>query len=169
MVFIKEILPNPAGKDTVGEWIAVWNDGNEAISLSGWSIKDASSKTFRFSNQTISPNQELQLGYQLTHINLNNDGDALTLYDSQGEIVDELSYSGPVGEDETILGSVFSKNLVTEANAAAPSLNQLAFSGQAINNYQFSPLLIAFGLSLTFGIGAAILVKNLLEKQRWRK
>ena len=48
MIIIKEVLPNPVGQDTTGEWLTLLNDGSEAVNLRGWSVKDASGKKFIF-------------------------------------------------------------------------------------------------------------------------
>src|SRR3989344_3202059 len=101
MVFIKELLPNPAGKDTAGEWLTLVNNGEESVSLQGWSVKDISGKLFVFGNQIILPNQELKLPYSLTRINLNNDGDTITLTDAYGAKIDELAY-GQASKEEII-------------------------------------------------------------------
>ena len=80
MIYIKEVLPNPVGRDTEGEWIKIVNTGDNSIDMSGWKVYDASGKTFSFKQgYSIAPNKEATLTYQETRIVLNNSGDTLTL------------------------------------------------------------------------------------------
>jgi hypothetical protein len=93
VVIIKEFLPNPEGKDTLGEYIILKNEGETSINLFGWKLKDKSGKTFRL-NGILDSNQELKLPYSETKITLNNNGEVLELIDKNGTIADELSYIG---------------------------------------------------------------------------
>lgn len=161
MVIIKEALPNPSGKDTAGEWIGIFNDGEASVNLSGWSLKDTSGKKFIFGNQTVLPNQELKLPYSATRINLNNDGDTITLYDAEGQKIDELSY-GQVGEEEIVSSSKVMPPVETKQLTGTSPLAAQALDGGTISAETINPLLIALGLALVFGIGAAILTKRLV-------
>ncbi len=40
-VVINEVMANPIGKEPEQEWIELYNDGNEAVDLEGWTIEDA--------------------------------------------------------------------------------------------------------------------------------
>lgn len=162
MVFIKELLPNPAGKDTAGEWLALFNDGNKAVSLHGWSLKDAGGKKFTIGAESLPPNQELKLPYSLTRINLNNDGDTVTLYDAQGAPVDEVSY-GQVAEEEIVVSSKVVPPVESQQSIDTSPLAAQAFTGTTISAGTINPLLIALGLALTFSIGTAILTKKLIN------
>ena len=53
MVFFKEVLPNPVGEDAGGEWIKLVNTEEDITSLAGWSIKDASGKTYFLSSKSV--------------------------------------------------------------------------------------------------------------------
>lgn len=162
MVFIKELLPNPVGKDTAGEWLALFNDGSDAINLRGWSLKDAGGKKFTIGAESLPPNQELKLPYSLTRINLNNDGDTVTLYNAQGALVDEVSY-GQVAEEEIIVSSKVAPPALPQQSIDASPLAAQAFTGTTISAGAVNPLLIALGLALAFGIGTAILTKKLIN------
>ena len=164
MVFIKELLPNPAGKDTAGEWFALFNDGSETVSLHGWSAKDAGGKKFTFGTDSLPPNQELKLPYLLTRINLNNDGDTLALYNAQGAPVDELSY-GQVAEEEIVISSKVAPPVTPQQAIDVSPLTAQAFTGTTISAETINPLLIALGLALTFSIGTAILTKKLIHPE----
>jgi len=45
-VYISTLLPNPAGDDTLGEYIEIRNTGCVAVDISGYRIFDASGKTY---------------------------------------------------------------------------------------------------------------------------
>lgn len=167
MVYFKEVLPNPAGFDTEGEWIKIINAGEERIDLSGWSISDSSGKTFSFFSispdaRTLLPRKELILDYKITKIGLNNDGDVLTLRSASGEIKDEISYTGPVGDDEIIFAAQFSPETSTPENL---TLQNLANIETAISeSVNIVPIFTAILISLVFGAGVAMLVKGIILK-----
>jgi hypothetical protein len=98
---IKEFLPNPVGSDKKGEYIKLFNDGGNIVSLSGWQIKDASGKTFNLSGD-LSAGKELILPYSKTKIALNNNGEQVFLYDNAGKLVDKLDYIGQAEEGQII-------------------------------------------------------------------
>jgi len=117
MVFIKELLPNPVGPDTDGEWIKIVNTGDESVDVHGWSLSDTSGKTFSFQKGTsISSMTEITLKYSQTKIQLNNNGDTLKLRNSVGETVDTLAYSGQVSDDEIIIAERFLE-VTTDTNS----------------------------------------------------
>lgn len=161
MVIIKELLPNPIGKDAAGEWITLLNDGDAEANLRGWSVKDASNKKFVFGSETLLAGQELKLPYSLTRITLNNDGDTVSLWDERGSKVDELSY-GQVSEEEVVVSAKIA-SVAEPQQLAASALAAQEFAGSKITGEAINPLLIALGVALTFGIVAAILTKKLLE------
>jgi len=118
-MFISEVLPNPKGKDTESEWIELFNDQSSAVALDGWKIKDKSGKTYLIKDKNISANGFLVLDYSQTKISLNNDGDEVYLYDSNGIIKDSFIYSGSYKDDvsasrEGNIGNVFQSALSTK-------------------------------------------------------
>lgn len=158
MLYFKEALPNPVGRDTEGEWVKLITDGGESIDLDGWHFKDASGKTFSLSG-TISSGEELVLPYSLTRISLNNDGDKLALINPEGETADEFSY-GAVGEDEIVVAQRFVENVEdigTTQNVGGIGNENLI--GQ-INrtNWDFSPVFIALALAAVFSFGVGYLL-----------
>lgn len=161
MIIIKELLPNPAGKDTAGEWISLLNNGEEAVNLRDWSLTDTSNKKFIFGNETILPNQELKFPYSLTRITLNNDSDTVSLWDGVGRKIDELSY-GQAGEEEVVVSAKLTPPVETQQLIASPLAAQ-EFAGSKISSEVLNPLLVALGLALAFGFAAAYLTKKLLE------
>ena len=95
-------MPNPIGKDTEGEYIKIFNNSATETNLNGWSIKDASGKSFIFNSQLIKTNQELTIDYKTTGINLNNTGETIYLLNTHGKLIDQLSFSGAAKEGQVI-------------------------------------------------------------------
>lgn len=82
------------------EWIQISNIGSSPVSLDGWKIEDEGSKhTYIFQAYTLDAgstvtvftgkgtNSEIELYWQLDDPILNNDGDAVYLYDDSGKLV----------------------------------------------------------------------------------
>jgi hypothetical protein len=101
-MFINEFLPNPIGKDTEGEWIELFNGGENAVNLNGWQIKDASGKTFFFKNK-IDPGEYLVFDYKTTKISLNNNTETLFLYDPKGNLIDKAEFAGAAPEGKSLI------------------------------------------------------------------
>jgi hypothetical protein len=102
MVYFSALMPNPAGAEAGNEWIALQNDGTQPVFLDDWSLKDESGKVFIIRNLWIEAGAEIRLGRPLTKIVLGNSGDALTLYDATGKVVDYLEYRRAVKEEEVL-------------------------------------------------------------------
>jgi len=102
-MIISEFLPNPIGKDTEGEWFELFNDGSQQVNLSGWFVKDASGKKFTFSGVTINSGSYLRVDYSTSRISLNNNGETIYLYDSSGNLVDEVGYQGSAPEGQSLV------------------------------------------------------------------
>jgi len=102
-MIIKEFLPNPLGKDADGEYIKLFNDGTTTADLNGWQIKDASGAVFKLNNYKLASHQELILDYKTTKITLNNNGETIFLYDNRNQLIDKLSFSGPVKKGTVII------------------------------------------------------------------
>ncbi len=99
-IVISEILPNPVGSDTDGEWIELKNNQMSSVDLVGWILEDASGHGFFISkslaNTDIAPNGFYTLDYAQTKITLNNYTDVIVLKRPDGVIADRISYSGLV-------------------------------------------------------------------------
>lgn len=99
LVAISELLPNPTGSDTAGEWIELYNAGDVAQPLAGWTLKDASGKTYMFTDQSVPAHGFLVLPYSTTKISLNNSGDTIFLYDAFGALTDSFPYAQTMKDD----------------------------------------------------------------------
>ena len=150
MIYIKELLPNPIGRDADGEWIRLVNAGGEPVRLTGWQIRDEGGKKFILSTEELLPQGELELAFGATRISLNNDRDTITLYDSESREVDSLSYNS-VTEGETVVAERFKKEIITKEPLAAS--NELALREGVINHgYELWPILI--GIVIAFSAAA---------------
>jgi len=96
-----------AGSDLTnlnGEFVTIINNGNEAIDLSGWSLKDQATHFYYFENIVLEPGESLVI-YTGSGSNTatevfwnsdepiwNNNGDTVFLFDSEGNLVTSLSF-----------------------------------------------------------------------------
>lgn len=127
-MLIKEFLPNPIGQDADGEYIKLFNDGNLPVNLAGWSVKDASGKTFNLTD-SLDGGRELLLPYLQTKVSLNNNGEQIFLYDNAGKLADELSYSGQAEEGQIIVKKqLVTSELANSENEKLNSMNQINYS-----------------------------------------
>ena len=97
-VVINEVLPKT--DDVSGEWIELYNNGSDPISLDRWSISNTSGTTKTFmmnASATIQPKNFLLLNESQTGITLNKDGDTIKLLDEKNNAIDSQSYPGILG------------------------------------------------------------------------
>ncbi|MEW6610271.1 MAG: lamin tail domain-containing protein [Patescibacteria group bacterium] len=92
-IVINELLPNPLGDDTSGEWIELKNENEDEVSLTGCVLSDESGARYTFTTQSapIPPRGFLLLPRTLTKIVLNNDGDTIFLT-FQGYTITQTHY-----------------------------------------------------------------------------
>jgi len=106
-IIVNEILPNPKGDDSQGEFIELKNLGATDIDLTGWKIGDASSKRYTikaadFASVILKPKELFILYRKMTGIALNNSGtEAAKIFSPDGALVHQIEYSGTAAEDES--------------------------------------------------------------------
>ena len=163
MVFFKEVLPNPIGEYAGSEWIKLVNTEEDITSLAGWSIKDASGKTY-FLNTSINGRTELLLEYSITGITLNNTDETLTLTDSNGNVVDTLTYP-QAGDDEIIIADRFLDSTAGQ-EMGAPTLNELAIKGneKIVSGGELSAIAIALAIAIVSGFAVGVFIKKRQEQ-----
>lgn len=90
MLRISEVMPNPAsGK----EWVELTSlDPENAIALDGCTIHDSKSRILTITKATLDPTASKFLVIQFPSSHLNNDGDAVSLYDPSGQLLDTMTY-----------------------------------------------------------------------------
>jgi hypothetical protein len=112
-VVINEVLPNPEGDDdqggTDGEWVELYNRGNQGTDLAGWYIEDAASNTQEiipantFNNRTYIGAPGSYLEWVVVFMDwsmLNNGGDVVYLFDNEGNRVDRRSFDASDNDDD---------------------------------------------------------------------
>jgi len=159
MIYINEWLPNPAGRDSDGEWVEIFNSGTESINCSGWQLKFKDSKSTTIGG-IVSPESFLVIRRPKFSLTLHNENGGISLVDSRGNIIDAQSFVGQAPE-----GKSFSRNSEGVFMFSDPTPGQEnIFSGQAnliSNNYPLGQLLNKpFGLldliSLILGVGIVL-------------
>ncbi|HEX5692429.1 MAG TPA: lamin tail domain-containing protein [Roseiflexaceae bacterium] len=106
-IVIAHVEYDPQGSDREGEYVLIRNETNEAVDLSGWTLRDSDNKhTFTFPAFTVPPGAEVRLwsgSGAADAANLywgsrgaiwNNLGDTAFLLDASGNEVSRLSYGG---------------------------------------------------------------------------
>ncbi len=86
-VIINEFLLQP--NDGEKEWIEIYNDSEVSVDLTGWTLEDGTGKIFALTSTLEAKNF---LVIELTTSKLNNDGDAVIIKNTSGEIIDEVYY-----------------------------------------------------------------------------
>lgn len=171
-MIISEFLPDPAGKDTGGEWMELFNNGASPINLKGWAIKDASGKTFKFTKETpVEPGTYLKIDYLTSKISLNNNGETIFLYDLSGSLIDKAEYSGKALEGQPLIrqGDKFIFNNPKSANEetsnnALPSINNYSAEAAVLNSggyFNFSAILAGVFIALILSVIFVIVLKNI--------
>lgn len=100
---LSEIYPNTLGQDETEEYIKLFNFGTKQVPLQGWSVQDASLKTFTFKDGVINPNSELTLSRPTSKITLNNTSETVRLFNPNGSLVDEQTYENAKQGSKLIL------------------------------------------------------------------
>ena len=92
---IRAFMPNPTGKDAVGEWIELFNSTGETLNLSGWFLDDGAgaSKPFPIPNDTyLEPGASMIL--KGIGLSLKNSQDVVRLLDPNHDVKQTVAYSG---------------------------------------------------------------------------
>lgn len=94
---LTEIFPAPAADDSVGEWIELFNKGDNVVNLGNWMLADISKKDSPYlipDTVLLKPGEYKTFPKSDTKISLNNTSDQIFLADFNGDIVDSASYEG---------------------------------------------------------------------------
>lgn len=108
-VILNEIMANEPGSDTGGEYIELVNVGGTSVSLSGWTLWDATSSRHTFASGTsLAPGKAIVVFADAANIpaglsnavaastgtlSLNNTGDTVTLKNSSGTAITAYTYA----------------------------------------------------------------------------
>lgn len=105
-IIINEILPNPEGSDSDGEFIELYNESGEEVDLENWQIGDSSSQyvisSDDFISTIISANSYFTIYGDISGISLNNSGgETVSLYQPNEDLLDTIIYSESALESES--------------------------------------------------------------------
>jgi hypothetical protein len=97
-VQLNELLPNPSGSDTTGEYIELYNPTIQTINLDGCFLKlGANGKQYSFlATDTLAPHEYKSYGYSTTGLQLVNTGGEVWLVSS----IEETIVTYPVSSDD---------------------------------------------------------------------
>lgn len=104
-VVFESLLPNPAGEDTLGEYIELRNIGCTAIDIGNYTLSDASGKSYSIPSSTsLSSHESRKFFYSETKIALNNTGnESVSLKDPYGVLLESYEYSGTQKDNIVIM------------------------------------------------------------------
>ncbi len=92
-VVLNELLPNPVGDDTAGEWIELKNQGSEKTNLLNYNVENSGQKSYSFAdNLWLEAGQLFLLSRSESKLVLNNQADTLRLFDGLGVLIDSVAY-----------------------------------------------------------------------------
>ena len=115
VILITEFMPNPAAVlDSSGEWLELFNPGNQAININGWTLKDlgVDKHVIAHSGPLMVPakgylvlgistnkaqNGNVNVAYAYKKFLLANSSDEVQLLDNNGQTVDSFAYSPAKG------------------------------------------------------------------------
>lgn len=102
-IVINELLPDPVGSDTTGEFIELKNTGSTAVELAGWQLDDAAggSTPFTITAGTLGVGAIRSLSRPETKLALNNGGDTVRVLDPTGAVKASFSYTTTVPEGQS--------------------------------------------------------------------
>jgi len=93
-VVIESLLPNPVGIDRDLEEVTIRNDGPGAVDLTGWFLQDAAGRRWPLAQlgsvAAGASGTSVRNGFPL---NLNNNGDTVSLIDPRGQIRNQFTYA----------------------------------------------------------------------------
>jgi len=95
-IILNELLPNPEGSDNQ-EWIELFNKSFQTVNLNGWSLRDASGRTYVIDNSDFVDIYIEGRGFfvvprSVSSIALNNSGDTVELLNSGNTVIDSVVY-----------------------------------------------------------------------------
>ena len=93
---MNEVLPNPLGDESQGEYIELFNPEDTSIQLANWILQDASNKRFVFTDEIIESKSYLTVYRSLFRFSLNNTGqETIQLFSPDNEVSASLTYTTP--------------------------------------------------------------------------
>ncbi len=127
-LLLNEIVPNPQGNDS-GEWLEIYNQNNEPVSVFGWLIK-INNKNYPLPAKIIEPEGWQTFTKQEVNFTLNNQGGTITLVSPQGKEESTTYPNAPEGWSWSKINNVWqwTRNLTPGED------NKLSISAASDNN-----------------------------------
>ncbi|MBN2458749.1 lamin tail domain-containing protein [Candidatus Woesearchaeota archaeon] len=138
-VIITEFMYNPnAVTDTYGEWLELYNAGEDTVNLNGWSIQDEGTDSYTFSEDLIVIPGEYVVLCKNTDSNVNggiscdvgyssftlgNTADSIILLDGSSGVVDQVSYDVSTAPWDSMDNAGYSLQLGLSSHDAASNDN----------------------------------------------
>jgi len=98
---ITEVLPDPKGADLLGEFIEIFNYGEETVDLAGLKLADASKSNYIFLSMKLEPGKYYAVKRADSGIALNNTGgETVNLTAPDGTVVSTLQYKETAPEGQ---------------------------------------------------------------------
>lgn len=89
-ILIHSVLANPHDEDT--EWVKIKNSSSDSVDVNGWTLQDHARRKTTVTG-SVESGKSLQVFVRKTgDIQLTNSGGSVTLFDSQGNVVDKVHY-----------------------------------------------------------------------------
>ncbi len=105
-VLINEVLANEPGSSAAGEFIELFNPGDSAVSLDGWTLSDAAMVRHTFASGTALGAGEAVVvfgsGASSGALGLSNSSDTVTLRRANGSTVDTVSYGSTLSSSDGV-------------------------------------------------------------------
>lgn len=104
-IVINELMPNPVGSDEA-EWIELKNIGQQAVEVAGWKLSDLKNEYViskdDFETTIVPAGGFLVINRQVSGLILNNSGgDKVTLFNTEGQLIDQITYNQTAKEGES--------------------------------------------------------------------
>ena len=103
-LFVNYDAPGNDKDNLNGEYVVITNNGNVAINMQNWSIKDEATHIYKFGDAVLNPHESVKLytgngDNTLTELYWNskepvwnNDGDTAFLFDKEGNLISSISF-----------------------------------------------------------------------------
>ncbi|HRH93427.1 MAG TPA: lamin tail domain-containing protein [Candidatus Peribacteria bacterium] len=179
-VILSAVLPNPAGKDELGEWIELKNLSDEPAVLTGWKLigEGSTIKSFALDGKAIDASSALRLTFAETQLSLTNTKFTLSLRDASGVEVSSVSWEN-AAEDRAYRPNLYSELTMhgTVSRVIDGDTFEVVFDEEAAPDGRTSATVRLIGVDAPesvhptkkpepYGVEASIFLKGLMEKKK---
>jgi hypothetical protein len=166
MLAISEFLPNPVGRDSLGEAVEISNSGGQKAGLNGFYLQNKSGQKFLLSGE-VPAGGYLAIKDPQLKLTLHNQDETLYLYNPADQLVDKLGFVGSAPEGKSVIHSgrsfVFINPTLGYANAVQISQNNGLASLPQIFNHDLSLssfILLIAGVGLALSCSIIFIIKS---------